>query len=276
MTDWVDVILVLVSAGILLWLWNSGRSAMPLATPQAPTGAGQRFRIFYNTMLRQAGLRSPHVAAALWIARVLLAILLPLLGEEFAAAARKPGLSALTLLALGVAGALLPDFWVLSTRRTRRQRVLRALSFFLDLVVALLHAGLTLERAVLRAARDGFPDPHPLAEEVLLLGKELDVGQDSTVALTRLAERTGVVELRAVAAAMRMGLRTGSGVEATLERQADLLRVRYREDGLKRINRSSVLTMVPVFLAGVPLYAVIIFFPAVLQFLETWRLIKPQ
>jgi tight adherence protein C len=178
-------------------------------------------------------------------------------------------------LAAALAGFVLPDLWLLVSRRSRRRRIRRALSFFLDLVVALLHSGLTVERSVLRAARDGFLDPHPLAEEVMLLGKELDLGQDSAVAFVRLAERTGVAELHSVAAAMKIGLRTGAGVEATLERQADLLRFRYREEGLQRIHRMAVLTMVPVFLCGVPLYAVIIFFPAVVEFFTTWRMIRP-
>ena len=85
-----------------------------------------------------------------------------------------------------------------------------------------------------------------------------------------------VRELRAVSAAVDMGLRVGTPIEETLQAQAELLRVKRREEALRHISTSSVMSMVPVFLCGIPVFAVVIYFPAFLEIMDTLHMLAPR
>jgi tight adherence protein C len=278
----LDVLLVglLLATLLLLYLIPTRQPAGPVSqagrVARVPSPSVQgRIGEWYHDLLRQSGLNPSSNVLPLLLCKFFLGFFLPLfLGEvlgQFGSVLPTAGM----LIAIGVVGFCLPELWLMRVRSRRRERIRRALSYFLDLVVALLHSGLNLDRAVLRAGRDGFSDPHPLADEVAVLGRELDMGRERSEAFQDLARRTGVVELGTIAAALRLGHRTGSGMEDTLESQADLLRFQYRELGLRRVNRSTVLSMIPVFLCGIPIFAVIVFFPASLEILETLRQIRP-
>ncbi len=168
-------------------------------------------------------------------------------------------------------GFFLPDFWLILRRRRRRRIIARALPYFLDLLVAFLHSGLGLVEAFRRAGREAFPGPHPLAQEVALVGRELDAGRDPSSAFRDLAERTGVIELNAVAAALRVGMRLGAPIRETLLAQADALLVKRREDAMSRIHRAELQMMFPVMLSGFPVLAVLMFFPMIMELAEAYR-----
>jgi tight adherence protein C len=262
---------VLVALWGLYGWFRLRASAEPVAgafpsLPGAPRGLARR--------LRQAGI--PAVPAAkmqFWAARVFCACLLAFLVLTlFAIRSLPPSVPSLVIPLL--LGALLPDLLLSLAIRRRRAEVRRGLSFLLDLVVALLRAGLPLDRALFRAARDGFPDGHPLADEVQAVEGEVGAGKDRGLAWYALADRTGVDELRTLAAALHVGLRAGAPVEDMLEAQADLLRDRRREEAVRRINASAALSIIPVLLCGLPVFAVVVYFPAFMEILETLRSIR--
>jgi tight adherence protein C len=167
-------------------------------------------------------------------------------------------------------GFFLPDLWLLAVRRERKRKITWSLAYFLDLLVAFLRAGLSLDEAFRRAGRDGFHPDHPLAREINLVAREIDLGKDRAAAFRALAERTGVPAMRGIALALESGTRLGASVEATLRAQADLLRGRRREETLKRVQLASVKALVPVVICGLPLFLVIVFFPAILEILRTF------
>jgi tight adherence protein C len=180
----------------------------------------------------------------------------------------------LVLLVPALFGFLLPDLWLLRRRRRRQRQIARALGYFVDLLVAFLYSGLSLERAFVRAGREGFERNHPLGWELALVGRELDAGQDPSLAFQSLAERTGVGDLRAIAAALRLGLRAGAPVRATLQSQADMLWTKRREMALKQINAAAAKVMFPVMLCGFPMFFLLTFFPAVLEILDLLRRLR--
>ncbi len=231
---------------------------------------------YFPKAARQAGFDPGSLFGLFVVSRVVLALLLPSLAIEILMPwGRLSGMggsrSAVVLAVPAILGFVLPDLWLLGVRRRRRAKVAQALSFFVDLMVAFLHSGLSLERAFRRAGREGLAPSHPLAREVAILGQELDAGQDPTTAFRALAARTGVADLRALAAALELGARLGTPVRSTLTSQAELLWTKRRETALKRINAASVKVTFPVMLAGFPLFFLLTFFPAILQLLEEVR-----
>ena len=72
----------------------------------------------------------------------------------------------------------LPDLWLWLRRRARMRRIRESLSYAVDLLVALLHAGLGLEKAFRRVASEGLDRDHPLGQEMALVASELEAGAD--------------------------------------------------------------------------------------------------
>jgi len=228
-----------------------------------------RIRGSYARLIRQAGFESKAFVPIFWALKLLGALLVPLAVLEFAS--RRGWTVPAAVLGLAVLlGFFLADFWIFSLRKERQKQVTWSLAYLLDLIVAFLRSGLGLEEAFRRAGRDGFPPDHPLAQEVALVSREIDLGKDRAAAFRALYARTGVAPMKAIAAALESGLRLGASVEATLRAQAELLRTRRREDVMKRVQLAAVKALVPVVLCGLPLFVVIVFFPAFAEILRTF------
>jgi tight adherence protein C len=236
------------------------------------SGRADEYRIdgFYRRSARQAGFEPGAFLPLFWIAKVILLFLVPLLLIEGGGRWLEQPVPLWGLVLGGVAAFFLPDWWLVATRDARRRKIEWSLPYFLDLIVAFLRSGLGLEESFRRAGREGFHPDHPLAREAALVAREIDLGKDRAAAFRALAARTGVPAMKAVAAALESGLRLGASVEATLRAQADLLRNRRREDTLKRIQLASVKALVPVVLCGLPIFVVIVFFPAFMEILRTF------
>jgi len=228
-----------------------------------------RIRGTYSRLVRQAGFVSKTFVPIFWALKLIGAVLVPLAVLEISARRDWEVPAAVLVLAVAL-GFFLADFWLLSVRKERQKKIVWSLAYLLDLIVAFLRSGLGLEEAFRRAGREGFAPDHPLAEEVALVSREIDLGKDRAAAFRALYARTGVVPMKAIAAALESGLRLGASVEATLRAQAELLRARRREDVLKRVQLAAIKALVPVILCGFPLFVVIVFFPAVSEILRTF------
>jgi tight adherence protein C len=266
-SPWFDLVLLALAAlALVAFLVLRRRRKLD------DTGGGAselRLRGFYRRTARQAGFDPGSFLLLFAAGTVILALLLPLALIEIAAYREWELLPAFLILA-GLLGVGLTHLWLWSTREERRRRIEWSLPYLLDLIVAFLRSGLGLEEAFRRAGREGFPPDHPLAREVALVAREIDLGRDRPAAFRALAERTGVRAMRAVAAALESGLRLGASVESTLRAQAELLRNRRREDTMKRVQLAAIKALVPVVLCGLPLFAVIVFFPAFMEILRTF------
>jgi len=259
-----DLILLVVAAVAiaLVFLLRRGRGL-------DDTRDEYRIRGTYSRLVRQAGFVSKTFVPIFWALKLIGAVLVPLAVLEISARRNWQVPAAVLVLAVAF-GFFLADLWLLSVRKERQKKIVWSLAYLLDLIVAFLRSGLGLEEAFRRAGREGFAPDHPLAEEVALVSREIDLGKDRAAAFRALYARTGVVPMKAIAAALESGLRLGASVEATLRAQAELLRARRREDVLKRVQLAAIKALVPVILCGFPLFVVIVFFPAVSEILRTF------
>jgi tight adherence protein C len=260
-TDFVLTLLLLLLAGGLLWLERARWLPLVARPPRAADG-GATPGGYYWRLTRQSGL-SPYAAWPFYMAaKVALAALVLLL------LMRTVGFIWWTLLPAIVA-FMIPDLVLASMRRQRQATIRRALSFFLDLLASLLQAGLGLEDAFARTAREGLPHGHPLAREAMGIIEELNLGRDRSLAFQMLAERTGLPELRSLASALAVGATMGGSVEATLKAQADNARARRREDGLKRLSVVNAQVLLPLMLCAFPVFIVMVFLPLALRLTES-------
>jgi tight adherence protein C len=167
----------------------------------------------------------------------------------------------------GSAGAL-PDLALRLLARRRRRAIEQALSFFLDLVLSLLQAGVGMEEAFRVAAQTGLSPGHPLATEAAQLGADLAIGRDRSTAFLLLAARSGAPSLTALANTVAEGLRRGVSFERLLTTHAELARARRREAATKRLELANAEILLPLLLCGLPSFVVLVVLPLGLQVYE--------
>ena len=226
--------------------------------------------LFPSRLIRQAGIVPRQLGRLYWPAKMLLAVVLPMAMTEVIDTPVATG----WLVLMALPGFLMLDIGLLLRRAQRRRRIQASLSFLVDRIVAYLNSGYNLSQAFRQAARFGLTRGNPLAREVLLLAQELDLGRERLSAFQALAERTGVDDLRRLAAVMQVGLQVGSPVAPTLAVQAGLLRAKQLRLSTERINRKNAEALLPMLLVCLPMFAVLVLFPAALQFQAVLQLIR--
>ena len=177
--------------------------------------------------LVQAGLRSPQAVPLYLAAKVLLPLALVGAVLWFSTTQAEP-IEYLSAWAVGIAvvGYLLPNLWLKQRVQSRQKDIDRGLPDALDLMVTCVEAGLGLDAAVQRVAHEiGLARP-VLAEELTLTFLEVKAGVRRTDAFRRLADRTGVQDLKTLAATLNQTDLFGTSVARALRVQAEGMRDR--------------------------------------------------
>jgi tight adherence protein C len=164
--------------------------------------------------------------------------------------------ASLVLLALPVAG------WVGRRRAAIRRLAARseAAPAVLDLLGAALLAGLNPHKAVLRVAERA---PEALREELGLAAAVLRLGGTPAVALRAAADRSGLDELRAAAAALEAAERWGAPPAEALAARAEALRTRARLHAEAEAGRAAVRLVFPLVLCFLPAFVLLVVVPTV-------------
>ena len=176
------------------------------------------------------------------------------------------GLAALSAtLALPVAG------WVGRRRAAARRLAARseAAPAVLDLLGAALLAGLNPHRAVLRVAERA---PEALHEDLGLAAAVLQLGWTPAAALRAAADRSGLGELRAAAAARGAAARGGAPPAEALAARAEALRSRTRLHAEAEAGRAAVRLVFPLVLCFLPAFVLLVVVPTVVGALRALTL----
>jgi tight adherence protein C len=224
----------------------------------------------FPQVARHAGVDPALWAPTYWISKLLLAVL-----PSVAVLVDADSLASVVLgLLLGAIGFVLPDVVLLLRRKARQEKIQRSMSFFLDLLVSLIRAGLSPDEAFVRAGLRGFPAAHPIAEEVARTASDLKAGVDRAEAFRAFADRIGIRDMRHVAASLEIGGRLGFGVADMLSTQAEVQRDKRSEMGRRKIDRAAIASLFPVMLCGLPLMILIVVVPVIFETMGTLRLLR--
>lgn len=135
------------------------------------------------------------------------------------------GMSATMGAALFSLAAVMGPEHYLKTRRTKRQDEYReGFPDMLDLLVASVEAGLSLDAAVNRVSEEMTRRYPNLAEHMILLTRELRAGRSRKEAWSGLADRLGIDEARGLATMLRQAEEMGTSLGETLAVYADDMR----------------------------------------------------
>ena len=225
-----------------------GRGGAPAAALRRDAGADRRLDALASPftpkdeqkvssarqMMLQAGYRSPSAVRTYYLARVLGAALLGVLGFLYMLLAQ--GTEELQQLALGgglgaLAGYAAPNYWVTRRKHARQEEIGNGFPDALDMMLVCVEAGQSLDQSLLRVAGE-IDHAHPaLAEEFQIVSVEIRAGKDRAVVLRDFADRAGVADVSSFVTVLIQSTQFGTSV-------AEALRVYAAEMRDKRLMRA--------------------------------------
>ncbi|QJR37759.1 type II secretion system F family protein [Gemmatimonas groenlandica] len=216
-----------------------------------------------STKLVHAGFDGSAAPVIFSAIRIAAALLLPVLA--FVAAPRDEPMWLTVSIVMGVvAGIAGPQAVVDRLAQNRQDRIRRAVPDALDLLVVCVEAGVSLDAAIIRVARDLANVRPELALEFAQVVRRVNAGMPRDRALQTLAQRTGVDELRTLVSSMVQTERLGTSIARVLRVNSDSLRVRRRQKAEKKAAEAALKMIFPLALFLLPALLAVIVGPAAL------------
>ncbi len=219
--------------------------------------------------LVQAGYDGPIAPLAYSMIRVLV-----LLGFPLLALVLLPH-SSFVKLSVGVGAAafvgfFLPPFVLLRLMGRRHEQIKRSLPDALDLLVVCVEAGISLDAAILRVAKDLIYVHPQLANELLVVSRKTNAGVSREEALRGLWDRTGVDEVRTLVASLVQSEKWGSSSARVLRVSAETLRRKRRHNAERKAATAPLKMVVPMALFIFPALFIVILGPAIIEIVGTF------
>jgi tight adherence protein C len=239
---------------------------------RAASTAPQRVRKSVAADLAMAGSgMSPTVFLGI---RGVLMFGLPALAGLYIVAAGQPGTVqwAAFLMAI-IWGRRVPNVWLKRRKKARQKTLDRSLPYALDLMVACLEGGLSLDGALDKVAEQSNG---PLALEIRKSLQEITLGRPPVEAIRELGERNGAPELKRFTDNIVQSERMGISVAESLRTLARDSRIRRRQ-AAEEMARKAPIKMVPVLIFCVlPALGVVVMTPAAILLVRTLSQATPK
>jgi tight adherence protein C len=241
----------------------------PIARLAQPARADELTRL--RVGLSHAGIRSAHALPIFLATKVLLA--LACLGVVLwvnAVGLEPLPMAPAWMLGSAAAGLFAPNVWVHLRASERKRAIGRGLPDALDLLVTCVEAGLGLDAALQRVAGEITLAQRVLGEELALTFLEVKAGVRRVDAFRRLAERTGVSDLKTLAATLNQTDMFGTSVATALRVQSESMRIRRMQRAEERAAMLTVKMAMPLVLCFLPALLVVVAGPAVVNVVNSF------
>src|SRR5947209_18630978 len=165
-------------------------------------------------------------------------------------------------------GFYIPNIVLWWIKSNRQQVVFLTLRDGLELMVVCVESGLGLDAAMRKVCEEMKDHARVLSEELNLANFQLQMGRPKREVLHDLGVRTGVDDVRSLAAILIQADRFGSSVAQALRVQADSMRVRRRQIAEEEAAKTAVQLIFPLVLFIFPGIFVVLVGPAAINIAE--------
>lgn len=182
------------------------------------------------------------------------------------------GMNQKGMLCIGFASALgfyLPNLVVASIIKKRQEAIFLGLPDALDLMVVCVEAGLGFDAAMRRVTCELASSCPVLCDELNITNFQMQMGRPRKDALRELGVRTGVEDVRSLAAVIIQAEKFGSSIGTALRVQSESMRTRRRQLAEERAAKTAVKIMIPLILFIFPGVFVVLVGPAAMKIAET-------
>lgn len=180
------------------------------------------------------------------------------------------GIVGQTIFGAGL-GFMLPNLWLNITIGKRAEAIRNGLPDALDLMVVGVEAGLGLDAALLRVSDEMRNVYVALAEEFQIACIETQMGVPRAESLAKMAERSAVLEMKALTATISQAEKLGTSIAKALRTQAESLRTKRRQRAEERAQKTAVKLLLPLILFIFPTIFIVLAGPAAVQLMDTFK-----
>jgi tight adherence protein C len=170
---------------------------------------------------------------------------------------------------VGAAGGyILPDELLKLKIRRRKAKIEKALPNTLDLLTICVEAGLGLDQAMVHVAGElasSYPD---ISDELAMITLELRAGKRRADCLRAFGERTGVQEVKKLAAVLIQADRFGTSIAQSLRIHSEHLRTERRQAAEEKAAKLGVKLVFPIFFFILPSLFVVTVGPVIVRIIE--------
>jgi len=162
----------------------------------------------------------------------------------------------------------LPDIVVGMIASSRKKSIFLSLPDVLDLMVVCVEAGLGLDQAMRKVSEEMKRTAGTIVEEFNLSNFQLQMGRPRAEVLHELGQRTGVDDLRSLAAILIQADKFGSSVAQALRVQSDSMRTRRRQLAEEKAAKTAVKLIFPLVIFIFPGIFVVLVGPAAITMIN--------
>ncbi len=217
--------------------------------------------------LVQAGIYNTHAAAYFFIARTGLAIGLALASLFIVSLFSLQVKTSFWLLVMiaGLCGYLAPGLYLDRRIKTLRQEHQAGYPDFMDLLVVCADAGLAMEAALERVARELGDSHRSLAANIHIANLEIRAGRTLTDALEHLADRLGLEEAHSFANLIQQSDELGSSISNALRVYSDDMRHKRLSRAEEKAYSLPAKLSVPMMVCIFPVLFIVILTPVIVR-----------
>lgn len=220
--------------------------------------------------LAYAGIRNRGALAVYALGHILFMILC--LGGMFWLQRNNPITSKFGgMVAAFLLGWLLPKQILYRLMKRYRQKLQDALPDTVDMLGIVLGTGLALDQAMTRVAEEMQYIYPELANEFFTVVMQVRAGQERSKAFQQLVRRTGIEDIKSLAAMIVQSERFGTSLSQALKVYADALRTRRRLRAEAAVGKAGIKMLFPIVLFILPALFVVVLVPGILSVLRDLR-----
>jgi len=216
-----------------------------------------------RSKLNQAGFRAENAAEVFWSLKMIGLVGGFFVGGGAVILTRGVDIDSITY-AGGIAFLMffMPGIVLWFITKSRQDNIFYGLPDALDLMVVCVEAGLGLDQAMRKVAEEMKASYRVIGEEFGLCNLQLQMGRARNDVLHDLGRRTGVDDLKALAAILIQADKFGSSVAQALRVQSDSMRTRRRQMAEEKAAKTAVKLIFPLVLFIFPAIFIVLVGPA--------------
>ncbi len=251
-------------AGMSGMLQKAAPSLSKALTPKSDLEASA-----LKVRLANAGFQSPNASQIYLAIKVILLGIGAIAGGGYGLAMFGLTQNGLTATVIGAGlGFYIPEIVLTLMKKGRQEKIFLSLPDALDLLVVCVEAGLGLD-AGMRRVSDELKDTAPeLCSELESANFQLNIGRPRREVLHDLGVRTGVDDMKALAAILIQADKFGSSIAQALRVQSDSMRVKRRQMAEERAQQTAVKMIFPLVLFIFPGIFVVLVGPAAIMMID--------
>jgi tight adherence protein C len=177
-------------------------------------------------------------------------------------------------LTLAAVFYLVPDMWLKTRVKKRRDRIRKSIPDALDLLVICVEAGLGLDQAMLRVGQELIISHSDIHQEFMQVNLEQLAGKPRLEAWKSAAERTQIPEFFLFVSMLTQADRFGTPIVRALSRFGDEIRLKRRQRAEEMAAKTKIKILFPLVLFIFPCIFIVLLAPAILNIAKNMQAFK--